>query len=104
MFSVKESINKGAVPLGLKGFPDPQIPDGCNAVECTGYYETYVENTRPAGISKQEFSHVWYLLYPILPTIGINHFYTDMGEVLLESSTSPTRTQTGYERLRSAVP
>jgi hypothetical protein len=104
MFSVKEKINKGAVPLGLKGFPDPQIPDGCSAIECTGYYETYVENTGHAGIPKKEFSHVWYLLYPIPPTTGINSFYTDMREVLQDSSTSPTRTQTGYERLRSAVP
>jgi len=101
--SVDASINNGAVPLGLRGFPDPEIPEGCEAIECTAYYERYAINgPLPPGMTAGEYSHVWYMFYkPTTPPL-VNDFYTDMMEVLQGSSTMPTRTQKGYERLRAA--
>ena len=99
--SVLAKINNGAVPLGLRGFSDPEIPDGCKAVEGTAYYERYAINALPPGMNADEYSHVWYLFYqPQAPLV--NDFYSDLTEVLTGSSTSPTRTQTSYERLRKA--
>jgi pimeloyl-ACP methyl ester carboxylesterase len=97
--SVLAKVNNKAVPLGLRGFPDPAIPDRCIAVEGTAYYERTAIKGLPPDMDADEYSHVWYLFYqPQAPLL--NDFYIDMNEVLTGSSTSPTRTQNGYQRLR----
>jgi pimeloyl-ACP methyl ester carboxylesterase len=85
--SVKEDINKGAVPLGLKGYPDPDVPPGCQGVQCTTYYDRYVQMPNPPG-PPGEYSHVWYILYPLTPG-PVNDFYTDWNRVLQQGPPSP---------------
>ena len=83
-----ENINKYA-PLGLKGYPDPVVPNGCHGIECTTYYNRYVKIPSPPG-PPGEYSHVWYLLYQPMPP-AVNEFYTDMDETLQGMTTLPTR-------------
>lgn len=85
--SVKEAINNGAVPLGLKGYPEPDVPPGCQGVQCTTYYDRYVQIPNPPG-PPGEYSHVWYILYPL--TSGpVSDFYTDWNRVLQQGPPSP---------------
>jgi pimeloyl-ACP methyl ester carboxylesterase len=78
--SEKMDINKGAVPLGLQGYPDPAIPANCYSMECTGYYETFVEGITPIEPGA-EMSHVWYLLYEA-PAPSVNDFQADLAEIV----------------------
>ena len=97
-------INQGAVPLGLKGFPDLLIPARCFSIDCKPYYESYVQNSPPPpNVSSEEFSHVWYLLYAPPPP-PVNDFYTDMREVLQGLPTSPTRASKGINKFELQRP
>jgi pimeloyl-ACP methyl ester carboxylesterase len=73
--SVKMKINKGAIPLGLQGYPDRPAP--CRGIECSYYYDTYVAPIVPGD----EFSHVWYLLFQAHPP-AVNDFYADMADTI----------------------
>ena len=102
--SAKMPINKGAVPLGLNGYPGAAIPASCYGIGCTRYYEDHVKGTTPPpGVPPAEFSHVWYLLYQPAPP-PVNDFYTDLAEALQGLPTSPTRVPTqdpnGFELQR----
>jgi hypothetical protein len=93
-----EKLNK-YTPLGLKGYPDPDTPGGCYGVQCTTYYNRYVKYSGQDAT----FSHIWYILYPVIPPQppSVNDFYTDMIKTLQgppvppPPSPSPTRA-TGF--------
>jgi len=92
-----EKLNK-YTPLGLKGYPDPDTPGGCYGVQCTTYYNRYVKYSGQDAT----FSHIWYILYPVIPPQppSVNDFYTDMiktlqGPPVPPPSPSPTRA-TGF--------
>ncbi len=54
---------QGYVPLGLNGYPGSAIPGKCFGIECTPYFEQYVQRHPPPPppvILPSEFSHVWY--------------------------------------------
>lgn len=92
--SEKLPINKGAVPLGLQGYPGVAVPGRCYGIDCTGYFEKYVKPF-PAPVPPSEMTHVWYLLYqPTPPPPALNDFYSDMAAVLQGAPTSPTRAAT----------
>ncbi|CAN5680442.1 alpha/beta hydrolase [soil metagenome] len=95
--SEKLPINKGAVPLGLKGFPDATVPGACWGIECTKYYEAFPSQFDPKPVPPGEFSHVWYILYKPVPPPR-NDFYVDMGTALQGLSKAPTRATTSDPR------
>jgi pimeloyl-ACP methyl ester carboxylesterase len=102
--SAIDPYNNGTIPLGLKGFPEPAVPERCQSVECTGYYLSYVKDSPPPNDpSPEEFSHVWYLLYQSPPP-RVNDFYVEVEEILRGLPTDQTRTQRGYQRLRASAP
>jgi len=65
------------IPLGLNGFPDPDTPASCTAVQCTTYYNKYAKYEG----QPDDFSHVWYILYAPTPPL-VNDFYADMNRTL----------------------
>lgn len=85
--SKTEKINNGAVPLGLNGYLEPDVPPGCQSIQCTTYYDRYVQMANPPG-PPGEYSHVWYILYPVTPG-PVNDFYTDWNRVLQQGPPSP---------------
>jgi hypothetical protein len=90
-----QDINKYC-PLGLGGFPGTGDPANCFGINCTPYYETYVQGTTiPQGVDNAtEYSHVWYMFYPGMPPPPPpppNDFYADMREVLQGRPELPTR-------------
>jgi pimeloyl-ACP methyl ester carboxylesterase len=78
--SAKMPINHGAIPLGLRGFPDAAVPAKCRAVDCSVYYQNYCQGITPIEPGL-EFSHVWYLLYAP-PAPALNDFYPDMADTI----------------------
>lgn len=74
------------LPLGLRGYPDADVPTKRHGLQCTDYYNIYVKPTDKTP----EFSHVWYLLFqPTAP--AANDFYGDLKEILQGVPTLPTR-------------
>jgi pimeloyl-ACP methyl ester carboxylesterase len=105
-----KTIN-GYDPLGLGGFKT-QVPDRCSSILCNTYFESYAlrdpppdppapppspPNLPPAPMAAAEYTHVWYLLYAPTPP-PVNDFYTDIGLVLQDAKTFPTRQQSPRDK------
>lgn len=102
--SVKIPINKGAIPLGLNGFPGATIPARCIGIASTKYFENPAKLTPPPpGIPAAEYTHVWYILYQPAPP-PVNDFYSDLAKAVQGLPTSATRAPTsdpnGFELQR----